>query len=80
MEPEETSIARQLLGKRVSVTTPNNGTIVERLCFLWGPSLGYITRITGQLELKLRETLELEVAAENWIESSGVGSWQMMEE
>jgi hypothetical protein len=25
-------------------------------------------------------TSQLEVAAENWIESSGVGSWQMMEE
>jgi hypothetical protein len=25
-------------------------------------------------------TRELAVAAENWIESSGVGSWQMMEE
>jgi hypothetical protein len=31
---EETSIARQLLSKHVSATTPNNGTI-ERRCFLW---------------------------------------------
>jgi hypothetical protein len=37
MTPEDTSIARQLLGKHVSATTPNNGTIVERRCFLRGP-------------------------------------------
>jgi hypothetical protein len=35
-ELEETLIARQLLGKNVSTTTTNNGTIVERRNFLWG--------------------------------------------
>jgi hypothetical protein len=31
-------------------------------CFLLGPTRGYITRITGQLELELRESLEMAVA------------------
>jgi hypothetical protein len=35
VEPEETSIARQLLGKHISAATPINGTIIERRCFLW---------------------------------------------
>jgi hypothetical protein len=79
VEPEEPYIARQVLGKHVSATTYNNGTVVERRCFLCGPPRSYITRITGQLELELRESLELAVAGESWIESSGVSSWQMIE-
>jgi hypothetical protein len=35
VEPEERSIARQMLGKYVFPTTTNNGAIVERRCFLW---------------------------------------------
>jgi hypothetical protein len=33
-----------------------------------------------QLSEELREYIEMAVAAENWIDSSGVGSWQMMGE
>jgi hypothetical protein len=47
LEPKETHIARQLLGKYVSATTPNNGNIFERLCFLWDPPRGYKTWISG---------------------------------
>jgi hypothetical protein len=48
--PEEMSIARQLLCKYVSAITPNNGTTVERRCFLWGPLHNEDLR---QLELEL---------------------------
>jgi hypothetical protein len=50
VEPEETSISRQQLGKHISVTTPNNGSTVERECFPLGPSWGYIKRNPGQLK------------------------------
>jgi hypothetical protein len=61
MEPEETYVDRQLLGKHVSATTPNNGTTVERRCFLLGPPRGNITRIIGQLDSEWREPLETAV-------------------
>jgi hypothetical protein len=43
---KETSIARQLLGKHVSATTPYSGIIVETV-FSVGPPRSYIKRISG---------------------------------
>jgi hypothetical protein len=74
------SIARQLLGKYVSATKSNNGTIVEKLCSLWAPHRGYITRILDSRVIELIEPLEVVVAVENWFESSRDGSWKIMEE
>jgi hypothetical protein len=38
VEPEETSITRQMLGKHLSATTPTDGIIFLIRCFLWvGP-------------------------------------------
>jgi hypothetical protein len=34
----------------------------------------------GSRGIEFRKSLELAVAAGNWIESSGLGSWQMIEE
>jgi hypothetical protein len=35
LELVDMSIARQLLGKKVSATQSNIGTIAQRRCFLW---------------------------------------------
>jgi hypothetical protein len=60
VKSEEISIARQLLRKNISVTRPNNGSIVERRCFLRVcPEL--CNEDLKQLELELRESLELVV-------------------
>jgi hypothetical protein len=51
------SDARQVLRKNVSATTPNNGSIVERRCFLWFRPELYKEDLR-QLELELRESLK----------------------
>jgi hypothetical protein len=47
VEPDEMFIIRQRIGKYVSATTPNNGSIVEIRCFPFGPPRGYITNPDG---------------------------------
>jgi hypothetical protein len=42
-------------------TLCNNTGIVRKMCFLLGPTWGYITRISGSWEIELRETLEMAV-------------------
>jgi hypothetical protein len=65
VKSEETSIARQLLGKNVSATMPNNGTAAEIWCFLRGRSEG-IQRASQAARTRIGRV-------------SGVGSWQMIE-
>jgi hypothetical protein len=89
VEPDETSISRQLLDKYVSATMANSGNYYWQTVFSVCPTRRYITRKRGQLEIESMESFEmaiednweqLAVAAENWIESSRVGSWQIMVE
>jgi hypothetical protein len=56
VEPEETSITRQWIGKHVSATKANSGSIIDRRCFPLGPPRGYVTRNSGRLkELRIPE-------------------------
>jgi hypothetical protein len=59
------TIERRKSGARgdvhVSATTPNSGTIVNRRFFCGSAKTIYITRITCQLELELRESLQMAI-------------------
>jgi hypothetical protein len=44
------TVVMERSGKHVSATMPNNGSIVERQCFLLGPPQGYIMWNPGRLK------------------------------
>jgi hypothetical protein len=64
MEPDETSIARQLLWKHVSPTTPNNGALL-RDCVFCGFSPKLYNEDQSSAELELRQSLNTAVESDS---------------
>jgi hypothetical protein len=75
VEPEETSIARQLFGKHVPTATSNNGTIVERWCFLWVRPDAVFRGCQASWEMQVEFRESLEMAVENDIKK-GIRLWE----